>query len=150
MSVTTQAGVLDVIRVLMQTNTASGTYYVTLNLVNVFFLVPTLEMNKAICFHLAGTAVHISYCSRAMLTLLFSDMVLSIDILIGVPWWLSRLRIWHCHCCDSRHCCGLSLTPGPGNFSMLRERPKTKKKTQNKTKHSVLLTFCEYFIGSLY
>ena len=19
---------------------------------------------------------------------------------LGVPWWLSRLRIWHCHCCS--------------------------------------------------
>ena len=19
----------------------------------------------------------------------------------GVPWWLSGLRIWHCHCCGS-------------------------------------------------
>ena len=28
--------------------------------------------------------------------------------LLGVPWWLSGLRIWHCHCC------GPGLMPGPG------------------------------------
>ena len=26
----------------------------------------------------------------------------------GVSWWLSRLRIWHCHCC------GVGSIPGPG------------------------------------
>ena len=26
-----------------------------------------------------------------------------------VPWWLSRLRIWHCHCCGSHHFCGIGL-----------------------------------------
>ena len=25
---------------------------------------------------------------------------------MGVPWWLSKLRIWHCHCC------GTGLIPG--------------------------------------
>ena len=20
---------------------------------------------------------------------------------LGVPWWFSRLRTWHCYCCDS-------------------------------------------------
>ena len=31
-----------------------------------------------------------------------------------VPWWLSRLRIWHCQCCGSSHCCHASLIPGLG------------------------------------
>ena len=26
-----------------------------------------------------------------------------------VPWWLSRFRIWCCHCCGSGHCCGADL-----------------------------------------
>ena len=23
---------------------------------------------------------------------------------LGVPWWLSGLRTWGCHCCGSVHC----------------------------------------------
>ena len=31
---------------------------------------------------------------------------------LGIPWWLSGLRNWHCFC-DSGHCCGMgSLIPG--------------------------------------
>ena len=29
---------------------------------------------------------------------------------LGVPWWLSGLGIWHCHCCGSG---GTGLIPGP-------------------------------------
>ena len=32
----------------------------------------------------------------------------------GVLWWLSRLRISHCHCCDS------GSVPGPGTFTCRR------------------------------
>ena len=42
----------------------------------------------------------------------------------GVPWWLSRLRIWHCHC----HGLGHWL----GNFHMLQVEPKTNKKNKLK------------------
>ena len=31
-----------------------------------------------------------------------------------VPWWLSRLRIWHCLCSGSVCCCGMGLIPCPG------------------------------------
>jgi len=31
-----------------------------------------------------------------------------------VPWWLSRLRIQHCHCCGSGDCCGMGSNPGLG------------------------------------
>ena len=30
----------------------------------------------------------------------------------GVPWWLSGLRIWHCHCSSLGYCCGVGLIPG--------------------------------------
>ena len=33
---------------------------------------------------------------------------------VGVLLWLSRLRIWCCHCCGLGHCCGMSLIPGSG------------------------------------
>ena len=36
---------------------------------------------------------------------------------IGVPWWLSALRIWHCHCCGSGYSCGAGSIPGPGTFT---------------------------------
>ena len=42
------------------------------------------------------------------------------NIGIGVPWWLSRLRIWHCHCCGSGCCCGVGLIPDLGTFSCHR------------------------------
>lgn len=31
-----------------------------------------------------------------------------------VPLWLSKLRIWCCHCCGLGCCCGTSSIPGPG------------------------------------
>ena len=48
-----------------------------------------------------------------------------------VPWWLSRLRIWHCHCCDSGHCCGVGSIPylgtsachGHGQKEKIRQNP---------------------------
>ena len=27
---------------------------------------------------------------------------------LGVPMWLSRLRIWHRHCSGLGHCCGMA------------------------------------------
>ena len=42
----------------------------------------------------------------------------------GVPWWLSRLRIWHCHC----HGLGHWL----GNIHMLQVEPKTNQKNKLK------------------
>ena len=33
----------------------------------------------------------------------------------GVPWWLSRLRIWCCHCCASGYRCGMGLISGLGS-----------------------------------
>ena len=32
-------------------------------------------------------------------------------VIKGVPWWLSGLRIRHCHCC------GMGLIPGLGTFT---------------------------------
>ena len=46
---------------------------------------------------------------------------------MGVPWWLSELRIWHCHCCGLGHCCGVGLIPGPGISACHRQ---THKKSQ--------------------
>ena len=31
----------------------------------------------------------------------------------GVSPWLSRLRIWSCHCYGSGYCCGMDSVPGP-------------------------------------
>ena len=51
----------------------------------------------------------------------------------GVPWWLSVLRVWHCHCCGSGHCCGESWIPGPGTSSCHRCGQKKKKKSAPST-----------------
>ena len=47
----------------------------------------------------------------------------------GVTRWHRGLRIWHCQCCGSVSWCGTSLSPGPGNFHMLRAWPKKTVKT---------------------
>ena len=31
---------------------------------------------------------------------------------LGVPWWLSELRTWHCHHWGSGYCCGTESIPG--------------------------------------
>ena len=38
----------------------------------------------------------------------------SINRLLGVPSWLIRLRIKHCHCCGAGRCYGTGLIPGSG------------------------------------
>ena len=52
-------------------------------------------------------------------------------MLSGVPWWLSRLSIWHYHYCGSGHCCGSCL------ISLAQELPHatglTKKLTNKNT-----------------
>ena len=40
-----------------------------------------------------------------------------------VPWWLSGLRIQHCHCCGSGYCCWAGLISGLGT-SCLRYSQK--------------------------
>jgi len=40
----------------------------------------------------------------------------------GVPWWLSRLRIWHCRCGGLGHCYG------PGTSTCYRHSPPPPKK----------------------
>ena len=48
-----------------------------------------------------------------------------------VPWWCTGLRIWHCHCSSSSHCCGRGSIPGPGTFACWRcaftPNPPSKK-----------------------
>ena len=47
--------------------------------------------------------------------------------------WLSGLRIQHYHCCGLGHLLWFRLDPWLGNFCMLQEQPKKKKKsTHNK------------------
>ena len=42
------------------------------------------------------------------------------------PWWLSRLKIQHCHCCGSGCCCGSVSIPGLGTSACLRHGLKNK------------------------
>ena len=51
------------------------------------------------------------------------------NMLLGVPWWPSKLRIQHCHCRGSGHCCGPGSIPGPGTHTCLRYG-QTNKKTK--------------------
>lgn len=47
---------------------------------------------------------------------------------IGVPLWLSGLRIWHCYCNSVlNRCCGSGSIPGPGTFTCLQHGQKQKQ-----------------------
>ena len=46
--------------------------------------------------------------------------------LLRVPWWLSRLRVWHCQCC------GVGLIPGPGIPTCCGYGKKSKTNKKNK------------------
>jgi len=54
----------------------------------------------------------------------------------GVPRWLSGLRIQHCHCCGSGHCCGLEFSSWPQGTSVCcrlgQKQNKTKQKKNGK------------------
>ena len=53
----------------------------------------------------------------------------------GVPWWLSRLRIWH------YHCCGMGLIPGQETSACWEYSQKTK----NKKKKAIFKTNDSFF-----
>ena len=46
---------------------------------------------------------------------------------IWVPWWLSRLRIQHCHCCGSDSVSGLGTSPC--HWVWLKTNKQTNKQT---------------------
>ena len=59
----------------------------------------------------------------------------------GDPWWLSRLRIQHFHCCGS------GLIPGPGASACLRhsqktQSPRTKKHPPGRSTPRILSLPC--------
>ena len=43
------------------------------------------------------------------------------NCLLGVPWWLRRLSIWHCHYC------GMGLFPDPGELRHATDVTKNQK-----------------------
>lgn len=43
---------------------------------------------------------------------------------LGVPWWLSGFRLWHCH--GLGNCCGVGLIPGLGIFTWCKRGLPTK------------------------
>ena len=57
-------------------------------------------------------------------------------IMGGVPWWLSGLRILHCHCHGSGHCRAKGWIPGLGTStchgcSLQKKNKQTNKKKTN-------------------
>ena len=50
--------------------------------------------------------------------------------------WLSRLRIWRCHCSDLRHCCGKGSRPGPRTWAC-HGRSQKKKIVHMKLKTAI-------------
>ena len=45
-----------------------------------------------------------------------------------VPWWLSGLRAWNFHCCDSAYCHGTGSIPGQRTSACCGYGQKTKQK----------------------
>ena len=52
----------------------------------------------------------------------------------GVPWWLSRIRAWHYHCCGLGQRCGMGSLPGPGTSACHKHGQKWKQKQKRKRK----------------
>ena len=64
---------------------------------------------------------------------------------LGVPLWLSGLRIHHCHCSGSCCCCSTGSIPGPGTSIC----HKCSQKEKNKNKSLLFLNFylvSEFFL----
>ena len=97
----------------------------------------TQDQSRLSAFQLLLTVQRANIISSPMLKMrteafwgypVFSKAVL--EITIGrVPWWLSRLRIQHHHCCGSGYSCGAGLIPSLGTFSC--HRCSQKKKGSN-------------------
>ena len=45
---------------------------------------------------------------------------------MGVPYWLIRLRIWHCHCYCLGHCCGIGSVLGTSACHGCSQKKKEK------------------------
>ena len=58
----------------------------------------------------------------------YVQMMTLIDCHAGVPWWLSRLRTWHCHCCGGGLISGLGTCAchgcGQKKKGLSSQRPK--------------------------
>ena len=57
---------------------------------------------------------------------------------LGVRWWLKRLKIWFCHCSGSGHCCGVYLIPG--------HKHSQKKKNEVINLHTVFQLLFSFFL----
>ena len=57
---------------------------------------------------------------------------------LEVPWWWSKLRIQHCHCCGSGHS-GAGLISGPETSACLGHSQKEKGKKERKKDTSAFL-----------
>ena len=49
------------------------------------------------------------------------------NIGLGIPLWHSELRIQHCYCSSSGHCCGMGWIPGQGTPTCPETAKKKKK-----------------------
>ena len=82
--------------------------------------------------YMEGNFVFNSLCSKTKPRLVF-------------PWWLSGLRIRHCHCRGSGHCRGEGSVPGLVTYTCRGHSQKTKTKTQTNKKY--LYHFNKHLLG---
>ena len=66
------------------------------------------------------------------------------EALIGVPWWLSRLRIWHRHCCGSDCICGVAQEL-PYGMGMAK---KKRRRRQKEDFQHILSSTCREYLKS--
>ena len=70
-------------------------------------------------------------------------------MILRVPWWLSGLRICHCHCCGLSGCCGTRWIPGPRTLACHRLGKKKKKDSQLPVERELLHSFLGFLGLSL-
>jgi len=77
--------------------------------------------------------INLNLYSLNILGLIQAVLGMTQNITSGFPLWLSRLRIWYCHCCalchrcGSVHCCGASLIPDLETSTCCKCSYKAKK-----------------------
>lgn len=54
---------------------------------------------------------------------------------LGIPFWLSGLRIWWCRCCSMGHCCDVGLISASGTSPCHRHGQKKGKNKPTTTKN---------------
>ena len=79
--------------------------------------------------HFSTTKFFFLICSCSHINLIPHQMCFY-EFILGVLLRCRGLRIWHCQCSSSGHCCGTSSVPGPGTSTCCGcSSPSPKKRS---------------------